>query len=181
MGALLNDLRALELMVERGMFERGVSRIGAEQEIFIVDGAYHPAPGALRILEKIDDPHYTTELGLFNLEINADPQPFGGKGLSAMEAQISALYAKVRTVAAPLDPELEEFWRKLGFVVIQGYGLTETAALVTLNHPFHISRGSVGKALPGREVKIGEDGEILVRGEMLARIIGVGLIWRNSQ
>jgi len=103
MGALLNDLRALELMVERGMFERGVSRIGAEQEIFIVDGAYHPAPGALRILEKIDDPHYTTELGLFNLEINADPQPFGGKGLSAMEAQISALYAKVRTVAAPLD------------------------------------------------------------------------------
>jgi CBS domain-containing protein/gamma-glutamylcysteine synthetase len=103
MGSLLNDLRALEQMVEQSMFERGVSRIGAEQEIFLVDGAYHPAPGALRILEKIDDPHYTTELGLFNLEINADPQPFAGKGLSAMEAQLSALYGKVRDVAAPLN------------------------------------------------------------------------------
>ena len=82
MASLLTDLRALEQMVEQNMFERGVSRIGAEQEIFLVDGAYHPAPGALRILEAIHDPHYTTELGLFNLEINADPQPFAGKGLA---------------------------------------------------------------------------------------------------
>jgi CBS domain-containing protein len=103
MGALLSDLRALEQMVEEGMFERGVSRIGAEQEIFLVDGAYHPAPGALRILEQIADTHYTTELGLFNLEINADPQPFAGKGLAAMESQLTELLEKVRTVAAPMD------------------------------------------------------------------------------
>ena len=94
MGALLTDLRALEQMVEQGMFERGVSRIGAEQEIFLVDSAYHPAPGALRILESIQDPHYTTELGLFNLEINADPQPFAGKGLAAMEAQLQRSTAR---------------------------------------------------------------------------------------
>ncbi len=67
--------------------------------------------------------------------------------------------------AAPLPPELEEFWRRMGFLVIQGYGLTETAPIVTLNHPFKTSKGSVGKPIPGVEVRIAEDGEILVRGE----------------
>jgi long-chain acyl-CoA synthetase len=67
--------------------------------------------------------------------------------------------------AAPLDPELEEFWSRLGYVVIQGYGLTETAPIVTLNHPFHARRGTVGTPLAGVEVRIAPDGEILVRGE----------------
>ncbi len=69
---------------------------------------------------------------------------------------------------ASLPRELEEFWNTLGFALIQGYGLTETAALVTLNHPFKIGQGTIGKPLPGREVRIGENGEILVRGEMLS-------------
>jgi long-chain acyl-CoA synthetase len=67
--------------------------------------------------------------------------------------------------AAPLDPELEEFWSRLGYIVIQGYGLTETAPIVTLNHPFHARKGTVGKPISGVEVRIAEDGEILVRGE----------------
>ncbi len=67
--------------------------------------------------------------------------------------------------AAPLAPELEAFWSRLGFVVIQGYGLTETAPIVTLNHPFHARQGSVGKPIAGVEVRIAEDGEILVRGD----------------
>jgi long-chain acyl-CoA synthetase len=67
--------------------------------------------------------------------------------------------------AAPLPPDLEEFWRRLGFAVIQGYGLTETAPIVTLNHPFKMSKGSVGSPIEGVEVRIAEDGEILVRGE----------------
>ncbi len=67
--------------------------------------------------------------------------------------------------AAPLAPDLEEFWTKLGYLVIQGYGLTETAPIVTLNHPFHARRGSVGAPIAGVEVKIAPDGEILVRGE----------------
>ncbi len=67
--------------------------------------------------------------------------------------------------AAPLEGELESFWGELGFVVVQGYGLTETAPIVTLNNPFGTKRGSVGKAIAGVEVKIAEDGEILVRGE----------------
>ena len=71
--------------------------------------------------------------------------------------------------AAPLDPDLEAFWGRLGFLVIQGYGLTETAPIVTLNHPFHSERGAVGKPIAGVEVRIAEDGEILVRGENVTR------------
>ena len=67
--------------------------------------------------------------------------------------------------AAPLPPDVEEFWRRLGFAVVQGYGLTETAPIVTLNHPFKTSKGSVGTAIEGVEIRIAEDGEILVRGE----------------
>jgi long-chain acyl-CoA synthetase len=69
---------------------------------------------------------------------------------------------------AALDRETEEFWHRLGYAVIQGYGLTETTSLVSLNHPFHTSRGSIGKVLPGREIKLAEDGEILVRGSGVA-------------
>jgi long-chain acyl-CoA synthetase len=69
---------------------------------------------------------------------------------------------------AALDRETEEFWHRLGYAVIQGYGLTETTSLVSLNHPFHPSRGSIGKVLPGRELKLAEDGEILVRGSGIA-------------
>lgn len=67
--------------------------------------------------------------------------------------------------AAPLDADLEKWWGDLGFAVIQGYGLTETAPIVTLNHPFGTRRGSVGKAIAGVEMKVADDGEILVRGE----------------
>jgi long-chain acyl-CoA synthetase len=67
--------------------------------------------------------------------------------------------------AAPLAPDVEEFWSRLGFLTLQGYGLTETAPIVTLNHPFHARRGTVGTPIGGVEVKIASDGEILVRGE----------------
>jgi len=67
--------------------------------------------------------------------------------------------------AAPLDPQLEEFWRKLGYVVIQGYGLTETAPVATLNHPFETRKGSVGKAIAGVEIRIAPDGEVLLKGD----------------
>ena len=103
MRAVLADLRALEQMLAAGAFERGVVRIGAEQELFLVDRAYHPAPGVLKILEKLQDPHFTTELGLFQIEANADPQTLSGKGLQKMEEQLSALFAKVKKAAHELD------------------------------------------------------------------------------
>jgi long-chain acyl-CoA synthetase len=69
---------------------------------------------------------------------------------------------------AALPPAAEEFWTRLGYAVIQGYGLTETTSLVSLNHPFRLGRGSIGKALPGLEVKLSDEGEILVRGQNVA-------------
>ncbi len=65
---------------------------------------------------------------------------------------------------AALDAETEEFWDRLGYAAIQGYGLTETTSLISVNHPFKLGKGSIGKVLPGREVKLAEDGEILIRG-----------------
>jgi long-chain acyl-CoA synthetase len=67
-----------------------------------------------------------------------------------------------------LSPAVEEFWNALGFVLVQGYGMTETTALITLNHPFRVAKGTIGKPLPGREVKFGPDGEVLVRGPMIS-------------
>ena len=68
------------------------------------------------------------------------------------------------TGGATLNGETEVFWRRLGYAVVQGYGMTETASLVTVNHPFKTGRGSIGKTLRGQEVRLDESGEILVRG-----------------
>lgn len=65
---------------------------------------------------------------------------------------------------AALDAETEEFWFRLGYAAIQGYGLTETTSLISVNHPFKMGKGSIGKVLPGRDVKLADDGEILIRG-----------------
>jgi len=100
--AVLADLRALEQMIDAKLLETGTPRIGAEQELFLVDRSYRPAPGALRVLERLDDPHFTTELALFNLEMNTDPQSFGTDGLSRMEAQLSSLYERVREAGAEI-------------------------------------------------------------------------------
>src|SRR6202048_776120 len=69
---------------------------------------------------------------------------------------------------AALSAETEEFFKRLGYAVVQGYGMTETASLISLNHPFRATQGSIGKVLPGREFRLAEDGEILVRGENVA-------------
>jgi long-chain acyl-CoA synthetase len=65
---------------------------------------------------------------------------------------------------AALDGDTEEFWGRLGYAAIQGYGLTETTSLISVNHPFRLGKGSIGKVLAGREIKLASDGEILVRG-----------------
>jgi long-chain acyl-CoA synthetase len=68
---------------------------------------------------------------------------------------------------ASLSPAGEQFWSRLGFVVVQGYGMTETTALVSLNHPFHPAQGTIGQVLPGREVRLSDEGEVLVRGDTI--------------
>ncbi|HTW81133.1 MAG TPA: AMP-binding protein [Terracidiphilus sp.] len=75
-----------------------------------------------------------------------------------------------------LSGPLEQFWNSLGFVLVQGYGMTETTALITLNHPFHVAKGTIGKPLAGREVKLGPDGEVLVKGAMIS-----GATWQGGK
>ncbi|HEV2488074.1 MAG TPA: AMP-binding protein [Terracidiphilus sp.] len=75
-----------------------------------------------------------------------------------------------------LSGPLEQFWNALGFVLVQGYGMTETTALITLNHPFHVAEGTIGKPLAGREVKLGPDGEVLVRGAAIS-----GATWSGGK
>src|SRR3989442_8470915 len=69
---------------------------------------------------------------------------------------------------AALDRVTEELWGRRGYALIQSYGVTETSCLISVNHPFHLGKGSMGKVLGGREVKLGGDGEILVRGSGVA-------------
>ena len=92
--ALLADLRAFERMLADGAIEEGVQRIGAEQEMFLIDRTWHPTNGVLKVLERLKDPHFTTELGLFQLEMNLDPHSFTGDCLGRTERQMIELLAK---------------------------------------------------------------------------------------
>ena len=75
---VLNDLQALEHMLESGMFEETERRIGAEQEMFLVDSAMRPTGLAVEVIEEARDGRLTTEIGKFNLEANLTPRYFGG-------------------------------------------------------------------------------------------------------
>ncbi|NUN15735.1 MAG: CBS domain-containing protein [Myxococcales bacterium] len=98
--ALLEDLRALERMIEGDMFETGIRRVGAEQEMFLVDNVGHPAPVAPEVLAKLQHPQFTTELARFNLEANLTPYVFGDNCLSRMETELHGLIAVAREGAA---------------------------------------------------------------------------------
>jgi len=143
MRSVLRDLRALERMQDAGAFERGVTRIGAEQELFLVDAAYHPAPGALEILQRAADPHFTTELGLFNLELNADPQPLAGTGLRQMELQLGALFAKVRAAAGAIgmQPVLAGILPTIGKSDLHIRNMVPNPRYQTLNRVMTEARG----------------------------------------
>ena len=96
---LLNDVRAFEHLLDNDLFEHDVRRIGAEQELFLVDRNWRPAAIAARVLEELADDHFTTELATFNLEFNLDPLRFEGGCLRRMEEQIVALLGRVREAA----------------------------------------------------------------------------------
>lgn len=97
--AILKDMKALDLMLERNMFERDTMRIGAEQEFCFVDKNLKPAMIGLEVLALLKDPHFTTELALFNLEANLDPLKFTGDALSRMENQLNGLLEKADKIA----------------------------------------------------------------------------------
>jgi CBS domain-containing protein/gamma-glutamyl:cysteine ligase YbdK (ATP-grasp superfamily) len=100
MGALLEDLRALEYMIATDRFERGIMRIGAEQEMFLVDRNMRPAPLSLAVLNRANEPRLTTEIARFNLEANLTPQVLSGRCFNLMELELSELLSLVRACAA---------------------------------------------------------------------------------
>jgi CBS domain-containing protein/gamma-glutamyl:cysteine ligase YbdK (ATP-grasp superfamily) len=101
--AVLDDLRGLEQLIEEERFESGVRRVGAEQEMFLVDSARQPAPVAVELLDKLkDDKRITTELARFNLECNLTPQVFGDRCLRKMEDELNELLGKVDHAAAEI-------------------------------------------------------------------------------
>ena len=103
---LVNDIDALESLLEKGRFEDDIVRIGAEQEICIINKEHRPAGVNLELLEKIADDHFTTELASYNIEINLDPFELKGNCFSLVEAQLVSLIDKAREKAASLKTDL---------------------------------------------------------------------------
>ncbi len=96
--ALLTDLRALDQMIRDGRIESGVRRIGAEQEMFLVDRGWRPAPIADEILAHLG-PEFTTEIALFNLEVNLPPSVLGGACFSQLHATLNDMLGQVQAEA----------------------------------------------------------------------------------
>ncbi len=106
MKALLDEVRALEDMLEGGVIESGIRRIGAEQEMFLVDQSSRPALTAMQILETIDDPRFTHELGLFNLEANLSPLELGGDCLRQLEREADEVLGIAREKAGKVGSRI---------------------------------------------------------------------------
>ncbi len=106
MRALLDDVSALEKMLDEGLFETGIRRVGAEQEMFLIGPGAEPAPIATEVLAEINDPAFTTELARFNLEANLPPYEFGGGCLRTIEETLKAFVHKAREAAAKFDSDI---------------------------------------------------------------------------
>ena len=98
--SLLDDLRALEQIIEQGLIESGVQRIGAEQEFFLVDQNWRPAPVATEMIDELEGSGFTTELARFNLEVNLEPAILRGDCFSQLDSQLRDRFALIRKVAA---------------------------------------------------------------------------------
>ena len=99
MQALLADLRALAFMLDEGRIESGVRRIGAEQEMFLIDRNLRPAPLAMEVLERAGDARLTTEIARFNLEANLTPLELTGRCFHLMHEELEEVLAKARLSA----------------------------------------------------------------------------------
>lgn len=104
---LLNDVHALNRMLNEGMFEIDKIRIGAEQEFCLVDKYCKPAGKNIEMMEQLKhNPLFTTELAKFNMEINATPQIFDKNCLSVMEKEINDNLAEAYIAAKNLDLQI---------------------------------------------------------------------------
>ena len=99
MKAILADVHALERMLDEDRFETGIRRIGAEQEMFLLDRSGRTWNGAAPMMQALNHKQFTYELAQFNLEANLEPQVFGGKCLSNMEQELTGLLQLARRTA----------------------------------------------------------------------------------
>jgi len=155
---LLDDLTALERLVEKGGIESGVRRLGAEQEVFLVDEAWRPASIGEAVLAEVDDDHFTTELARFNLEFNLEPLPLTGAAFSQLEEDLDRHLSDLRRAAR----------KHGGEVVLVGILPTLTSDHLTLDHmtpvPRYLALNSVLKQMRG------EDFEFRIKGRDSLRI-----------
>ena len=98
--ALLRDMQALDRLLSEGLIESGIRRFGAEQEMFLVNDGWRPAPVAVEVLAELEDPAFTTELARFNLEANLSPRVLEGSCFTDMQEEVDRLVGEVRTAAA---------------------------------------------------------------------------------
>src|SRR6266508_1428389 len=106
MKAVLDDLRALAFMLERNLVASGVRRLGAEQEMFLIDRDLRPAPVAIEFIKKVSDDRVTTEIARFNLEANLTPRILTGDCFARMKEELSTLIVKTRNAAKDLGAEV---------------------------------------------------------------------------
>jgi len=106
MKALLEDLRALAFMLQDGRVESGITRIGAEQEMFLIDRYLRPAPVSLEVLKQANDSRLTTEIARFNLEANLTPLDLSDNCFTRMEEELSEVIALARESAATQNADV---------------------------------------------------------------------------
>ncbi len=103
---LITDLKTLERMIEMDLFEKGVTRIGAEQEFCLIDDRLRPSMKAMEILEQIDDQRFTTELARFNMEVNLDPLQLSSNCFSEMETDLVKTLIHVNKIAHDFNSKI---------------------------------------------------------------------------
>ena len=103
---LLIDVDALEYMLEKDLIEGDITRIGTEQEFCLVNDNWRPSNKSGEILSDIDDPHFTTEIAVFNLEINLDPVELKNNAFSLVEDQLKDLMKKAMMTAKKYDNKI---------------------------------------------------------------------------
>ncbi|GGZ89598.1 CBS domain-containing protein [Algibacter mikhailovii] len=139
---LLNDIKALDMLIERGLIDDGPLRIGAEQEFCMVNNQFLPESRSLEILEDIDDKHFTTEIGNYNLELNLDTFQLGGNCFSELHNQLKALLGKAKKAAAKKDIKivLAGILPSLTISNVDEDSMTEVERYVVLNDAIKQSR-----------------------------------------
>ena len=103
---LIKDLEALDIMLEKGLIEKNPIRIGAEQEFCLTQKDFSPNNNSIDILEAINDEHFTTEIGKYNLEINSDPLELKANCFSQLHLQIKGLLEKALKEARLKDSKI---------------------------------------------------------------------------